>query len=212
MQQSCKNLCPKPTYTVAHKHVARKQERRAEMYNKKVHGKPHQVGTLVWVLNPQVPRGKTEKLYRWWTGPYKVIKRISDATYRVQHINNKTRRIVVHFDRLKRCQPNTRLDYKATTRGPAVPSQESPHQLGTNLQMAEESDEDETVGISSPRTHPPAVVPQPTNRRYPSRVRRPLDRLTVGIQDVFQREGSCVRVSMDYVTLNSLHYSYVILE
>lgn len=61
-------------YTVAHKHVAGKQERQAEMYNKKVHGKLHQVGTLVWVLNPQVPRGKSKKLHRWWTGPYKVIK------------------------------------------------------------------------------------------------------------------------------------------
>ena len=174
-------------YTVARKHVAGKQERQAETYNKKVHGKPHQVGTLVWLLSPQVPHVSKKKLHRWWTGPYKVIKRISDATYRVQHINNKTRRIVVHFDRLKRCQPDTRLDDKcskptATTWAPPVQSQKSPHQFGTNLQMAEDSDiedEEETVRSSPPRTHLPAVVPQLTNRRYPSRVRQPPDRLTV---------------------------------
>ena len=51
-------------YTVARKHVAGKQERQAEVYNKKVHGQPHQVGTLVWVLNPQVPRGKSKKLHQ----------------------------------------------------------------------------------------------------------------------------------------------------
>ena len=40
---------------------------------------------------------------------------------------------------------------------------------------------------------------------------KPPDRLTVWIRDIFQREGSCVKVSMDYVTLNSLCNSYVIL-
>ena len=90
----------------------------------------------------------------------------------------------MHFDRLKQCQSGTRLDDKptATTWAPPVQSQESPHQFGTNLQMAEDSDtedEEETVGSPSHTIHPPAVVPQPTNRRYPSRVRRPADRLTV---------------------------------
>ena len=93
------------SYNIARKSLAGKQERQADNYNKKVHGKPHQVGSLVWLLNPQVPRRKSKKLHRWWTGPYKVVKQLSEATYRIQHIHNKAKRVVVHFDRLKRhCQ------------------------------------------------------------------------------------------------------------
>ena len=48
-------------YRIARESSAGKQERQAEMYNEKVHGKPHDVGSLVWLLNPQVPRGKSKK-------------------------------------------------------------------------------------------------------------------------------------------------------
>ena len=93
----------------------------------------------------------------------------------------------MHFNRLKQSQPGTQLDDKnskptATTWAPPVQSQESPYQLGTKLQMAEHSDtgdEEEIVRSPSLTIHPPAVVPQPTNRRYPSQVRRPPDRLAV---------------------------------
>ena len=38
------------------------------------------------------------------------MKQLSEATYRIQHIHNKAKRVVVHFDRLKRCHPQTRLN------------------------------------------------------------------------------------------------------
>ena len=82
-------------YSIARKRSAGKQERQAEFYNKKMHGKPHKVGALVWLLNPHVARGKSKKLHRCWTGPYKVVKQISQSTYRVQHVNNKSKRLVV---------------------------------------------------------------------------------------------------------------------
>ena len=33
--------------------------------------------------------------------PFSVVKRLSNVTYRVQHCNNRRKRIVVHFNRLK---------------------------------------------------------------------------------------------------------------
>ena len=68
--------------------TARQLEHQAELYNQKLHGKPHGVGSHVWVLFPQAPRGKSKKLYRPWSGPFVVVKRLSDVTYRVQEVKN----------------------------------------------------------------------------------------------------------------------------
>jgi len=80
--------------------TTRQLEHQAALYNQKLHGKPYGVGSHVWVLFPQVPRGKSKKRYRPWSGPF-VVKRLSCVTYRVQDVNNRHRRMVVHFDRLK---------------------------------------------------------------------------------------------------------------
>ena len=50
-----------PSYGIACVSSAGKQERQAELYNKKVSGKPHDVGSLVWQVNPQVPWEKSKK-------------------------------------------------------------------------------------------------------------------------------------------------------
>ena len=42
---------------LARESLAEKQERQTELYEKKVHGGPYEVGVLVWLLNPQVLRG-----------------------------------------------------------------------------------------------------------------------------------------------------------
>ena len=139
-------------YKIARQSSAGKLERQAELYNKKIHGKPYQVGALVWLLNPQVPRGKSKKLHKWWTGPYKVVKQISDVTYRVQHVKNRNKRLVVHFDRLKTCHPQTRLNdgcsstpTESQRSEPAEPQEsEQPNvQFGTHLEIMEDSDMDE---------------------------------------------------------------------
>ena len=38
-----------------HDQVGAQQERQQEFYNKRVHGKPHDPGVLVWLFNPAVP-------------------------------------------------------------------------------------------------------------------------------------------------------------
>ena len=58
--------------------TARKLQHQSTLYNKKVHGSPYNVGDYVWVLFPQTPRGK---LYKPWSGPFVVIKKLSDITY-----------------------------------------------------------------------------------------------------------------------------------
>ena len=52
---------------------ARQLDHQVELYKKEVHGKPYEVGNHVWVLFPQVPKEKSKKLYRPWSGPFVVF-------------------------------------------------------------------------------------------------------------------------------------------
>ena len=92
---------PGEAYARVRERTARQLERQKELYNRRIHGNPFKVGDHVWVLFPQVPRGKSRKLYRPWSGPFIVVKKLSDVTYRVQETNNRCRRMIVHFNRLK---------------------------------------------------------------------------------------------------------------
>ena len=54
-----------------------------------------------------IPRGHSRKLHCPWTGPYKVINKLSDIIYRTQRCHGR-KRLVVHFNRLKSCPLNIR--------------------------------------------------------------------------------------------------------
>ena len=124
------------------------------------------------------------------------MKRISDVTYRVQHTSNRAKRMVAHFDRLKKCHPRTRFE------GNTSPPMQEPSNMtdsmpsnswnsvpfGSNLQVVEKAEdmhgpEQSRVQLPQslqPITHPPFqprkqpnLEPLPT-RMYPTRTRRPL--------------------------------------
>ena len=120
-------------YEKAREHLKATAVRSEELY-KRVHGREFQVGELVWLNNPVVPRGRSRKLHCPWTGPFKVIKNISPVVYRIQDKRPGSRkRVVVHFDRLKPCPDNIRIkpvgyevqnsDASSDHRVPAQPSQ-----------------------------------------------------------------------------------------
>ena len=148
--------------TTAYNHVRDRMnvtfERQKQHYDKKVHGQPYNVGDLVWLYSPVVPPGQSKKLHHPWLGPFKVIKRLSDTTYRIVDTTAKRHTQVVHFDRLKLCPPGTRLaqaeqpaqspTHQSTSTIPSVP-------FGTNLHIVDDE--------------PPPAVP----RRYPERDHRP---------------------------------------
>jgi len=123
-----------------------------EHYDLKVRGKPFAQGDLVWLCNPAVPRGTSRKLYTPWTGPYKIIKCLSDLVYRIQHMNRRRKKLVVNFDRLKPYHSRTRSQPEVMT----IPDQTTtdstrstitpvPDQPGTHLQIVEDSDETENT-------------------------------------------------------------------
>ena len=64
-------------------------DRQKELYDRKAHGEPFKQGDLVWLHTPVVSRGKSRKLHRPWTGPYRVVKRLSEAVYRIHHLQQR---------------------------------------------------------------------------------------------------------------------------
>ena len=191
-------------YEIARRSLGKKQERQAELYNKKMHGEPYEVGALVWLLNPQIPRGKSKKLHRWWTGPFKVVKKLSEVTYRIQHVSNRAKRLVVHFDRLKQCNPNVRLDTRHTQQQDNVePVQQqqrlpSRYEFGTHLEVLDTDETDPVEEQSPSQSHTGQRQNQlrpapPTPHRYPSRTRRPPDRLFYNTGRIPERGELCSR-------------------
>ncbi|MES9904885.1 MAG: integrase, partial [Sedimenticola sp.] len=57
-------------------------------------------GDAVWYYNPQRKVGVCSKLMRPWTGPYKVITKLSNILFRIRESSRHKPR-VVHHDRLK---------------------------------------------------------------------------------------------------------------
>ena len=53
----------------------------------------------VWLYNPKRKKGQSPKLSSPWEGPYRVVKRLSAVTYRIQR-NRHSACKVVHFNRL----------------------------------------------------------------------------------------------------------------
>ena len=131
--------------------MGRKLERQKELYDQKAHGDPYKPGYLVWLHSPAVPRGQAKKLYRPWTGPFRIVRKLSDAVYRVQHTQARQKRLVVHFDRLKPCPLNVRIpDAVTRTRSRTTTPPPTPP-IGTNLELLD--------------WDPPEAPP----RRYPRR-------------------------------------------
>ena len=133
-------------------------QRQKQYYDKKVHGQPYNVDDLVSLYSPVLPPGQSKNLYHPWSGPFKVLKRLSDTTYWIVDTRASDHRQVVHFDLLKLCLPNTNLPpVQQASQSPTLASSSAPPTVpfGTILQLV---DEDHLT-----------VAP----RCYPDRVHRP---------------------------------------
>ena len=65
---------------------------------------PFEENQLVWLHSPVIPQGHSRKLHHPWTGPYRIIKRLSESDYKIKNVDGNRQSLVVHFDRLKLCR------------------------------------------------------------------------------------------------------------
>ena len=85
------------------------QLRQKSYYDRKVHEeKLHVKGQLVRFYH--VNKDTVENSTGVGKVHTKLLKQLSDATYRIKHVSKKGKRQVVHFDRLKPCPSDVRLE------------------------------------------------------------------------------------------------------
>ena len=75
-------------------------ERQKRTYDLSSNPKTYQVGDQVWLYTPNKKKGLSPKLQRFWDGPFTVLHRLSDVTYRIRK-SAQSKPKVVHHDRLK---------------------------------------------------------------------------------------------------------------
>ena len=139
-------------YQKVREQMGHKLDRQKDLYDKRVHGKLFEAGDLVMLFSPVVPRGCPRKLHRPWTGPFKIVNRLSDVTYRIQDVHSRRHRLVVHFNRLKACPPNMRFPDNEQTSSPPQNRNLPPDPVGAQLELVDEID-----------------YPSPPEPRYPRR-------------------------------------------
>jgi hypothetical protein len=73
-----------------------------KQYEKKVNFTSNKVGDRVWLYNPANKPGLSPKLISKWKGPYMIVQKYSDVSYKIS-FGKQTGVKVVHYNRLKKC-------------------------------------------------------------------------------------------------------------
>ena len=146
-----------------------------QLYNKKVHGRSFAVGDLVWLFSPAVPRGHSKKLYHPWSGPHRITAKLSESDYQIKKLVGKRKIQVVHFDRLKLCDPGMRFnDMTLVSSSSPPPAPSGPELFGQDMEPCDtDNSELPPLSLAAP-SH--ADVRPLTTPRYPTQHRTHPDR------------------------------------
>ena len=161
-------------FELVRKHTKAAQKRQKDRYDRQVSGGRYQVGDRVWLHSPAVPRGRSPKLHRPWTGPFVVIKVLSDVTYRIQSENPKRgrrrQRHVIHFNRLKPCRT-----LAPAHNGPDETERSEPNQAETQPDIESDGDSDAMPLVWHPTASEHEVQPRRLGE-HEAQPRRPVER------------------------------------
>ena len=87
-------------HKIARETLQKSSLRQKSDYDRKVREVNYDVGDLVRRNQQKVAIGAKVKLGRHWTGPWTVIKRLSDVLYQIKHSRN-SKPVIIHADNLK---------------------------------------------------------------------------------------------------------------
>ena len=141
------------TEKLARDHLMASQLYQKHHYDSRIHGAPFQLNDLVWLYKSAIPKGTSKKFFKRWSGPWKVVKVISDTTYRIQFVGEnkgRTRRLrkVVHFNHLKKATENFNFT------GGTDPVNTAELSQGNNVRAQrpnnQEHDEEDYIGAHRP--------------------------------------------------------------
>ena len=94
---------------MARDNIAKAADAMKENYDQRVRVKSYDENQKVWFFHPRRKIGTTTKFIRQWTGPFVVVRKMSDVLYRIKNPKNK-KLSVVHVDKLHEYQERTGFD------------------------------------------------------------------------------------------------------
>ena len=123
---------------------------------------------IATILNVfKILRGRSRKLHCPWTGPFKIIKKLSSVVYRIQDKRPGSRkRVVVHFDRLKPCPADIRMKPVVEDLHNSDANEQPVQFPGSDLQFFEDDDHD--VMVDSTETNVTRKADQPGTLQEPA--------------------------------------------
>jgi transposase InsO family protein/predicted aspartyl protease len=121
-------------------------------------------GDPVWLYNPMKKKGISPKLQCNWSGPFLVVKRLTDVIYRIQRAV-RAKYKVVHQDRLKPYNGRGIDDWLGGDRT------EAPIHTSAEVPANPEGDQSGSGGTTTAVPHANGTVPSPTDP--PRRGQRP---------------------------------------
>ena len=95
-------------YEVARDHLQLAHKRQQDYYDRSTRGKRFKQRESVWLHTPVLKKGLAPKFHEPWTRPFKVKKQLSDVTYGIHNMANKTSK-VMDFNSLKRATVKCRV-------------------------------------------------------------------------------------------------------
>ena len=127
----------------ARTHLQQSADRMKIRYDREADNEAITEGTAVWYYNPRVKKGRTPKLARPWTGPFKVMGKVHEGVYRIQQ-HSRARPRVVNRARLWRYQGELAPDWWHSSRRKPTPpesDEEPPEECEAEEDHCEEADE-----------------------------------------------------------------------
>ena len=90
-------------YAMVRDHWGRCADVMKDHYDAAVKPAEFQEGDLVWYFCPRARLGTSPKWTRFYSGPYRVVRKVNDVNYVIQ-LSPKSRQFVVHVNKIKRHQ------------------------------------------------------------------------------------------------------------
>ncbi|MES9904504.1 MAG: hypothetical protein ABW168_17740 [Sedimenticola sp.] len=88
---------------IAQKNLARCQEKYKTQHDKRAKEPDFQANDMVWLYCTKIPQGQAPKLFRKWTGPYRIVSLGPHFTYGVTNMGTgKKVKSLINANRLKR--------------------------------------------------------------------------------------------------------------
>ena len=97
-------------HSLTQEHLQKSSEIQKRHYDQGVAGSTLHEGDLVWLLQPSPRKGLCVKLQLPWTGPWKIMTKLNDVTFRIRKTKHGEPK-VVHYNRLKPYKGPVELDW-----------------------------------------------------------------------------------------------------